>query len=243
MKVWADASFGLLGRSPDFLNTVLMAWAENADFFGQRGAQFADNVRRYYKHCRERDLFATHDTSTQRTITLPGFDRLQADFDASAIGGRVEGGWRNQFAGIGLTPYAAVQVQSLHAPAYSERSLVGGAFGLNTASQTVTDTRTELGVWADGRHVLSNEALAVLRGRAAWVHDFDPESRINAVFQTLPGSSFTVDGATAPRDSALLSAVGEVRLRNGFSFIAKADGEFANRATTYAGTGTVRYSW
>ena len=38
MKVWAEASFGLLGRSPDFLNTVLMAWAENADFFGQRGA-------------------------------------------------------------------------------------------------------------------------------------------------------------------------------------------------------------
>ncbi len=37
-----------------------MAWAENADFFGQRGAQFADNVRNYYKYCRERDLFATH---------------------------------------------------------------------------------------------------------------------------------------------------------------------------------------
>jgi 4-hydroxyphenylacetate 3-monooxygenase oxygenase component len=60
MTVWAQASFGLLGRSPDFLNTVLMAWAENADFFGQRGAQFADNVRSYYRHCRERDLFATH---------------------------------------------------------------------------------------------------------------------------------------------------------------------------------------
>src|SRR5262245_33863993 len=60
MKVWADASFGLLGRSPDFLNTVLMAWAENADFFGQRGAQFADNVLNYYKLCRARDLFATH---------------------------------------------------------------------------------------------------------------------------------------------------------------------------------------
>jgi 4-hydroxyphenylacetate 3-monooxygenase oxygenase component len=60
MNVWAQASFGLLGRSPDFLNTVLMAWAESADFFGQRGAQFADNVRNYYKHCRARDLFATH---------------------------------------------------------------------------------------------------------------------------------------------------------------------------------------
>jgi 4-hydroxyphenylacetate 3-monooxygenase oxygenase component len=60
MTVWAQASFGLLGRSPDFLNTVLMAWAENADFFGQRGAQFADNVINYYKLCRARDLFATH---------------------------------------------------------------------------------------------------------------------------------------------------------------------------------------
>src|SRR4051812_9017749 len=39
MNVWAQASFGMLGRSPDFLNTVLMAWAESADFFGQRGAQ------------------------------------------------------------------------------------------------------------------------------------------------------------------------------------------------------------
>ena len=33
MKVWADATFGMVGRSPDYLNTVLMTWAEGADFF------------------------------------------------------------------------------------------------------------------------------------------------------------------------------------------------------------------
>ena len=60
MKVWADATFGMVGRSPDYLNTVLMAWTENADFFGQRGPQFADNVRNYYKYCREHDIFQTH---------------------------------------------------------------------------------------------------------------------------------------------------------------------------------------
>jgi 4-hydroxyphenylacetate 3-monooxygenase oxygenase component len=60
MKIWADASFGMMGRSPDFLNTVLMTWAESADFFGQRGAQFAQNVRNYYAYCRDRDLFMTH---------------------------------------------------------------------------------------------------------------------------------------------------------------------------------------
>jgi aromatic ring hydroxylase len=60
MKVWADATFGMVGRSPDYLNTVLMTWAEGADFFGQRGEQFAHNVRNYYDYCRDRDLFLTH---------------------------------------------------------------------------------------------------------------------------------------------------------------------------------------
>jgi 4-hydroxyphenylacetate 3-monooxygenase oxygenase component len=72
MKVWADASFGMLGRSPDFLNTVLMAWAENADFFGERGAQFADNVRNHYRYCRERDVFQTH------AIVNPQTDRSRS---------------------------------------------------------------------------------------------------------------------------------------------------------------------
>ena len=64
MKVWADATFGMVGRSPDFLNTVLMTFAENADFFAQRGdargAMLADNVRNYYRLCRDRDYFLTH---------------------------------------------------------------------------------------------------------------------------------------------------------------------------------------
>ena len=33
---------------------------EGADFFGQRGEQFAHNVRNYYDYCRDRDLFLTH---------------------------------------------------------------------------------------------------------------------------------------------------------------------------------------
>ena len=187
---------------------------------------------------------AWHDVDTSRTVTVAGIDRLTADFDARALGGRVEGGWLNQFAGFGLTPYAAVQVQSLHTPAYAERTTAAGAFALSYASQTVTDTRTELGLWADSRHLLSNGASVLLRGRVAWVHDFDPESRINAVFQTLPGARFTVDGAAGPRNAALTSAVAELRMRNGISLIAKVDGEFGDRATTtYAGTGTVRYTW
>jgi 4-hydroxyphenylacetate 3-monooxygenase oxygenase component len=87
MKIWADATFGMVGRSPDYLNTVLMTWAEGADFFGQRGAQFAENVRAYYKYCRERDLFLTH------AIVNPQTDRSKASHqhdDAFAHLGVVE---------------------------------------------------------------------------------------------------------------------------------------------------------
>jgi 4-hydroxyphenylacetate 3-monooxygenase oxygenase component len=87
MKVWADASFGMVGRSPDFLNTVLMTWAESADFFGQRGEQFAQNVRNYYEYCRSRDLFSTH------AIVNPQTDRSKGSHqhdDAFAHLGVVE---------------------------------------------------------------------------------------------------------------------------------------------------------
>ena len=49
----------MVGRSPDYLNTIVMAWADHAGFFGQKGQRFADNVRAYYRHCRDRDLFLT----------------------------------------------------------------------------------------------------------------------------------------------------------------------------------------
>jgi 4-hydroxyphenylacetate 3-monooxygenase oxygenase component len=87
MKIWADATFGMVGRSPDFLNTVLMTWCEGADFFGQRGPQFAENVKNYYKYCRDRDLFLTH------AIVNPQTDRSKASHqhdDAFAHLGVVE---------------------------------------------------------------------------------------------------------------------------------------------------------
>lgn len=59
-KLWAEASFGMLGRSPDFLNTTVMTFADNADFFAQRGAQFGDNIRAFYEHCKRHDVFMTH---------------------------------------------------------------------------------------------------------------------------------------------------------------------------------------
>jgi uncharacterized protein with beta-barrel porin domain len=63
------------------------------------------------------------------------------------------------------------------------------------------------------------------------------------VFQTLPGASFIVNGATPAKDSALASAGTELRLANGVSLLGKFDGQFGRGSSSYGGTGTIRYAW
>jgi uncharacterized protein with beta-barrel porin domain len=66
---------------------------------------------------------------------------------------------------------------------------------------------------------------------------------LNAAFETLPGASFTVNGAPMPHDAALTSAGAQVWFTPDWSLIAKFDGEFALGSQTYAGSGTLRYAW
>jgi outer membrane autotransporter protein len=83
----------------------------------------------------------------------------------------------------------------------------------------------------------------IVRGRLAWAHDFVNNPTLNAGFQALPGGTFTVNGAPIPRDSALTTLGAEVFLTPRWKLLAKFDGEFANGSQTYAGSGTLRYTW
>jgi uncharacterized protein with beta-barrel porin domain len=91
--------------------------------------------------------------------------------------------------------------------------------------------------------LLNYGAVLIWRARAAWAHDWISDPNLLPMFEALPGASFIVNGATPVKNSALASAGAELRLINGVSLLGKFDGEFANRAQTYAGTGTVRYTW
>src|SRR5262245_22708000 len=185
--------------------------------------------------------FTNHWMSTDR-FAFAG-DHLTASFNAQSFGGRVEGGYR--FATIygGLTPYAAIQAQSFHTPSYNESDLNAGGFALAFNSRNATDTRSELGGRFDRLLLLNPEAALTLRARVAWAHDWISDPTLAPVFQTLPGASFIVNGATPAKNSALTSAGAELRLANGVSLLGKFDGEFASHSSTYAGTGTVRYTW
>ena len=106
----------------------------------------------------------------------------------------------------------------------------------------MTDTRTELGLRTD-KSFAAYKGVVTLRGRVAWAHDFNPDRSVGAVFQTLPGTAFVVNGAALARDSALTTASAEMKWLNGWSAAATFEGEFSNVTRSYAGKGVVRYAW
>jgi autotransporter-associated beta strand protein len=184
--------------------------------------------------------FANHWMSTDRFAVG---DHLTANFNAQSYGGRVESGYRFATWYGGVTPYAAIQAQSFHTPGYTETDGIANGFALAFGSRDATDTRSELGTRFDRVLAVYSNAVLALRGRVAWAHDWVSDPSLLPVFQALPGASFIVNGATPAKNSALASAGTELRLANGVTLLAKFDGEFASHSTTYAGTGTIRYTW
>lgn len=59
-QLWAKESGGLLGRSPDYMNTVMMAFASSSQLFSLQDPHFTDNMNRLFEKAREEDLCFTH---------------------------------------------------------------------------------------------------------------------------------------------------------------------------------------
>jgi outer membrane autotransporter protein len=188
--------------------------------------------------------YAWHDMTSDRTVTTVGTEQMTANFRAQNIGGRIETGYRFATPWLGITPYAAAQAQQFRTPSYSETTVSGtGAFALDYDARSVTATRLELGAWFDRTFALDGGSMLTIRTRAAYAHDHTTDNSLTAVFQSLPSSTFVVNGAATPDNLALLSAGAELRLAGNWTVAAKFDGEFASNAQTYTGTGSIRYAW
>ena len=68
-KVWADASLGHMGRSPDYMNVNVMAAGMAGDYFEQVDQRFGQNIKNYFEYVRENDLALTH------ALTNPQIDK------------------------------------------------------------------------------------------------------------------------------------------------------------------------
>lgn len=69
VKTWMDATCGMFGRSPDFMNINMMGFAAYWKAFNRNGNKFGDNLRNYFTYLRENDISMTH------TLINPQVDR------------------------------------------------------------------------------------------------------------------------------------------------------------------------
>jgi autotransporter-associated beta strand protein len=235
------AGFALAGGGTNF--NVVGSGYGRSDLF-QAGAFIRHTVGAAY--ISGALAYGWQDITTDRIVTAAGADHLRAEFNANAFSGRVEGGYRfisPWIGGVGITPYAAGQFTTFDLPAYAESALSGAnTFALAYGAKDVTDTRSELGFRTDKSFAMQT-AILTLRSRFAWAHDFNPDRSIAATFQTLPGSSFVVNGAAQASDSALTTASAELKWTNNWSVAGTFEGEFSSVTNSYAGKGVVRYQW
>lgn len=77
MKVYSDATCGLFGRTPDFMNVGIAALAAASEVFNESasGRALAHNVRAYYDHICRNDVAMTH------VQVNPQVDRSKAVFE------------------------------------------------------------------------------------------------------------------------------------------------------------------
>jgi anthranilate 3-monooxygenase (FAD)/4-hydroxyphenylacetate 3-monooxygenase len=78
-EVFARATFGLMGRTPDFLNVVVTSMYHNSWFFEKYNKDWAVNIRNYYKYLRDNDLFLTH------AIINPQNDRSKSSHEQKDV--------------------------------------------------------------------------------------------------------------------------------------------------------------
>ena len=69
---WATWSNGMFGRTPDYKNASVMAFAAGAEFLAEGRPEFAENMRNYYEYIKSNDKVLTH------TLVNPMYNFAQA---------------------------------------------------------------------------------------------------------------------------------------------------------------------
>lgn len=87
IQEWARLTGGLMGRSPDYMNTSLQAFAASSKLFSVQDPQCTDNIVRYYEYCQENDVSLTH------TLIQPQVNRSSkfADSPDPTVAARIVG--------------------------------------------------------------------------------------------------------------------------------------------------------
>lgn len=110
---WHDLTSGFVGRSPDHVGSSLTGMASAPEVFARGGAQFGDNITRFYRKLLQEDLYVTYaiqGPQVDRTKTAQGQEEafIQAGVVAEKDGGMVVRGGMMLGTGTPVSDYLLV---------------------------------------------------------------------------------------------------------------------------------------
>ncbi|MCM3161140.1 4-hydroxyphenylacetate 3-monooxygenase, oxygenase component [Metabacillus litoralis] len=85
IKTWAKKTAGMMGRTPDYLNTALMTFAASATILREQGDEFCQNLLNIYEDAREKDLSFTHSFINPQVNRSTNFQELSSQPIAAKI--------------------------------------------------------------------------------------------------------------------------------------------------------------
>jgi 4-hydroxyphenylacetate 3-monooxygenase len=89
----AELSYGLLGRSPDFVAGYITGAAMQPERFDHEEHRFSGNVTRYFEHCRRNDLYLAHAVAPPQGTRDPAkFGRGAEAVPTLSVTGSYKGG-------------------------------------------------------------------------------------------------------------------------------------------------------
>ena len=182
------------------------------------------------------------DNQMRRVIAIPGLATRNAfgRTGAHQLNGQIEAGYKiglYEAAAATLTPFARLQAVTSTQAGFTEAG--AGSLNLTVAQRTTESLRTTLGGEIAGR---IGEVTAKLR--LGWVHEHADTARpVTASFAGAPGLPFTVQGATARRDSALVGVALDTSIAAGTKLYLRYDGELGGSSDSHALTAGLRIAF
>jgi outer membrane autotransporter protein len=171
-------------------------------------------------------------TAIGRTATEQFFGQLEAGYKI-ALGGPLD-----SF----VTPFARMQGSTAAQAGFTETG--ADSLNLTVAGQITNSLRSVLGVQAGGAIDLGWRDKLGLVLRLGWSHEYADTARpVNASFAGAPAFPYTVFGADAPRDGAILGLAANTRIADRTSVYLRYDSELAGGNTSHILSGGVRIIW
>ncbi len=191
--------------------------------------------------------YARSESQMFRPIFIPGLVQRTAvgQTRADQFFGQLESGYRFDLGGaldLFVTPFVRLQGATATQAGFSESG--ADSLDLTVAAQTTNSLRTVFGTQFGGAIDLGWREKLGLVFRLGWSHDYADTSRpVNASFAGAPASPFTVAGAEAPRNGAVVGLAASTAIAETASVYLRYDGEMAGGNTSHVLSGGVRFTW